>query len=83
MVGLFFWTGKKGKKVVEELGDDPESMKEKQLQAAIQQITKKFGKETVMWLGRDSHRHVDVISTGSLSLDIALGVGGLPKVTLL
>lgn len=58
-------------------------MKEKQLQAAIQQITKKFGKETVMWLGRDSHRHVDVISTGSLSLDIALGVGGLPKVTLL
>ena len=58
-------------------------MKEKQLQAAIQQITKKFGKETVMWLGRDSHRHVDVISTGSLSLDIALGVGGLPKVILL
>ena len=58
-------------------------MKEKQLQAAIQQITKKFGKETVMWLGRDSHRHVDVISTGSLSLDIALGVGGLPKVTFL
>lgn len=59
-------------------------MKEKQLQAAIQQITKKFGKETVMWLGRDSHnRHVDVISTGSLNLDIALGVGGLPKVTLL
>jgi hypothetical protein len=50
------------------------------LQAAIAQVTKQYGKESVMWLGRNQHVHVDVISTGSLTLDIALGVGGLPKV---
>ncbi|KAH8953205.1 hypothetical protein BDL97_08G011600 [Sphagnum fallax] len=49
------------------------------LQAAIAQVTKQYGKESVMWLGRNQHVHVDVISTGSLTLDIALGVGGLPK----
>lgn len=50
------------------------------LEAALAQIENTFGKDTVMWLGRNDHaRNVPVISTGSMSLDLALGVGGLPK----
>lgn len=59
---------------------DQENMKQKLIQAAIDQISKKHGKDTVMWLGRESRDHVEVVPTGSLNLDIALGVGGLPKV---
>jgi len=60
---------------------DQEYMKQKVIQAAIDQISKKHGKETVMWLGREGNSHVEVVSTGSLNLDIALGVGGLPRVS--
>lgn len=60
---------------------DHEYSKQKLIQAAIDQISKKHGKETVMWLGRENRDHVEVVPTGSLNLDIALGVGGLPKVT--
>jgi hypothetical protein len=59
---------------------ESDERKHQLLQAAIAQVTKQYGKESVMWLGRNQHVHVDVISTGSLTLDIALGVGGLPKV---
>ncbi|CAM6026665.1 unnamed protein product [Sphagnum balticum] len=58
---------------------ESDERKHQLLQAAIAQVTKQYGKESVMWLGRNQHVHVDVISTGSLTLDIALGVGGLPK----
>ena len=53
--------------------------KEKALEAALGQIEKQFGKGSVMKLGENSKLTVDVISTGSLDLDIALGVGGLPR----
>ncbi len=54
--------------------------KAKALKAALGQIEKQFGKNTIMHLGDDSVAlDVDVISTGSLGLDIALGIGGLPK----
>ncbi|MDO4427033.1 MAG: recombinase RecA [Moraxella sp.] len=54
--------------------------KEKALKAALAQIEKQFGKNTIMHLGDDSvAQDVDVVSTGSLGLDIALGIGGLPK----
>jgi recombination protein RecA len=53
--------------------------KEKALQAALGQIERQFGKGTVMRMGEREHIQVPVISTGSLGLDIALGVGGLPK----
>ncbi|GAB2225162.1 hypothetical protein Droror1_Dr00005950 [Drosera rotundifolia] len=54
--------------------------KELALQAAIDQITASFGKGSIMWLGRSATpRHVPVVPTGSFSLDIALGIGGLPK----
>jgi recombination protein RecA len=53
--------------------------KEKALELAISQIEKRFGKGAVMKLGENTHTPIDVIPSGSLSLDIALGVGGIPK----
>jgi recombination protein RecA len=56
---------------------DPE--KQKALDAALGQIERQFGKGTVMRMGEKARVMVPAISTGSLSLDIALGIGGLPK----
>ncbi|MBQ6337338.1 MAG: recombinase RecA [Ruminococcus sp.] len=53
--------------------------KNKALETALSQIEKQFGKGAVMRLGQNSHMNVEHISTGSLSLDIALGIGGLPR----
>jgi recombination protein RecA len=53
--------------------------KEKALQAALSQIEKSFGKGSVMKLGQKQALDIDASSTGSLGLDIALGIGGLPK----
>src|SRR6187397_1901062 len=54
--------------------------KAKALQAALQQIEKQFGKGSIMRLGQDEKiEDIQVVSTGSLGLDIALGVGGLPR----
>ena len=53
--------------------------KSKALNAALSQIEKQFGKNTVMRLGENTVQAVEAVSTGSLSLDIALGIGGLPK----
>ena len=53
--------------------------KNKALDAAISQITDNFGKGSVMKLGQQAVMDIDSISTGSLSLDLALGIGGLPK----
>lgn len=53
--------------------------KMKALDTALAQIEKQFGKGAVMRLGENKHMNVEHISTGSLSLDIALGIGGLPR----
>ena len=53
--------------------------KSKALSAALSQIEKQFGKGAVMRLGEKPMEDVDVISTGSLGLDVALGIGGLPR----
>lgn len=53
--------------------------KEKALQAALAQIERQFGKGTVMRMGEQPQQVIPSISTGSLSLDIALGIGGLPR----
>jgi recombination protein RecA len=53
--------------------------KNKALNAAISQIDQNFGKGSVMRLGQQQAMDVESISTGSLSLDLALGIGGLPK----
>ena len=53
--------------------------KQKALKTAMEQIEKKFGKGAVMRLGENTGMNVECIKTGSLTLDIALGVGGIPK----
>lgn len=53
--------------------------KNKALEMALSQIEKQFGKGAIMRLGSDRTMDIDVVSTGSLGLDIALGVGGLPR----
>ncbi len=55
------------------------SEKEKALEMAIGQIEKQFGKGSIMKLGEDSKLNVESVSTGSLDLDIAVGIGGLPR----
>ena len=53
--------------------------KSKALEAALGQIERQFGKGTVMRMGENARQAIPAISTGSLGLDIALGIGGLPK----
>ena len=53
--------------------------KDKALEQVLAVIEKQFGKGAIMKLGSSEHMEIDVTSTGSLSLDIALGVGGFPK----
>ncbi len=55
--------------------------KEKQqaLELTLSRLEKQFGKGTIMRLGASTHMNVDVVPTGSLALDIALGVGGIPR----
>jgi recombination protein RecA len=55
------------------------SAKEKALDAALLQIKKKYGDGALMRLGEASHLAVEAIPTGSISLDLALGVGGVPR----
>ncbi len=57
----------------------PASDRKKALQTAISQIEKNFGKGTVMRLGERPDMNVESIPTGSLALDAALGIGGVPK----
>ncbi len=53
--------------------------REKALDMALGQIEKQFGKGAIMRMGENAHMQVESISTGALSLDIALGIGGLPR----
>ncbi|OJV95669.1 MAG: recombinase RecA [Microbacterium sp. 67-17] len=53
--------------------------REKALDSALAQIDRQFGKGSVMRLGSDERAPVEVIPTGSIALDVALGVGGLPR----
>ena len=65
------------KRIVDAAG--PASDKKKALETAIAQIEKDFGKGSIMRLGENSGIVVEAIPTGSLSLDVALGIGGVPK----
>lgn len=53
--------------------------REKVLKSAMAQLEKKFGEGTVMFMGENRHMDIECISTGSLMLDLALGIGGLPR----
>lgn len=55
------------------------SERKKAIEMAMSQIEKQFGKGAIMKLGETSHMNVEVVPTGALSLDIALGVGGVPR----
>jgi protein RecA len=62
-----------------KLSDKQASDKQKAIETAIANIEKQFGKGAVMKLGQNAAMNVEAISTGSLSLDLALGIGGVPK----
>ncbi len=66
--------------IEKEIADIMDDNKRKALQAALSQIEKQFGKGSIMRLGEhEVSQDIQVVSTGSLGLDIALGVGGLPR----
>ncbi len=66
-------------KSTQEISQKTDSARARALDAALLQIEKQFGKGAVMKLGERANMQVDVIPTGALTLDIALGVGGVPK----
>lgn len=72
---------KKNVKAVKKSEEKPTTKEEKKkaLESAIAKIEKDYGKGTIMRLGDDISVNVDSLSTGSLSLDLALGIGGIPK----
>jgi len=53
--------------------------REKALDAALGQIEKQFGKGSIMRMGENLHMNIESIPTGALALDMALGIGGLPR----
>src|SRR5437868_9050297 len=66
-------------KVVSLGGEQAGMDRQKALEAALAQIDRAFGKGSAMRLGSREKMEIDTVSTGSLGLDIALGVGGLPR----
>jgi len=66
--------GTNGRQNLERIGD-----REKSLETALLQIERQFGKGSVMRLGDETRVPVEVIPTGSIALDVALGLGGLPR----
>ncbi len=72
---------KKNVKTAKKPDEKPTTKEEKKkaLESAIAKIEKDYGKGTIMRLGDDISVNVDSLSTGSLSLDLALGIGGIPK----
>jgi recombination protein RecA len=60
-------------------GSDRSADREKALESALIQIERQFGKGSVMRLGDEARAPVEVIPTGSIALDVALGIGGLPR----
>ena len=68
--------------MVEKVKEDVEKIKQarqKALEMAIAQIEKEFGKGAIMRLGQDVKIDIPAISTGALSLDLAIGIGGIPR----
>ena len=67
------------KTIKEEANLTPQQQKMKALQAAMEKIEKSFGKGAIMKMGDENIEHIDVIPSGSIGLNAALGVGGYPK----
>ena len=66
-------------KEVKEVSKEPKDERAKALLLTLEKLDKQYGKGTVMKLGDNSIVQSEVISSGSLGLDLALGIGGLPK----
>ena len=64
---------------IEDIENQKDSAKEKALQEAFKTIEKAYGKGSIMKLGDANYEKIEVIPSGSIALDIALGVGGYPK----
>ena len=62
-----------------KITENERNEKKKALEVALGQIEKQFGKGAVMKLGENAHLNIESIPTGALSLDIALGIGGVPR----
>lgn len=58
---------------------NPEELRKAALSTALTTIERKFGKGSIMRMDSDAAQHIPVIPTGSISLDLALGIGGIPK----
>ncbi|MBQ4354505.1 MAG: recombinase RecA [Clostridia bacterium] len=67
------------KKATTDLTDKTPEERKKALETAISQIEKSFGKGTIIKMGENPKMNVSAVSTGSISLDMALGIGGIPK----
>ena len=72
-------TAKHNKKIEMIPRDSDKEAKQKALKTAIAQLEKDFGQGTIMKLGQNSHMEVQAVSTGSIALDMALGIGGVPR----
>ena len=59
--------------------EDMQNQKKKALETALKQLEHDFGEGAVMKLGENKHMNVQAVSTGSISLDRALGIGGIPR----
>ena len=59
--------------------DSDKEAKKKALNTAIAQLEKDFGQGTIMKLGENTRMTVQAVSTGSIALDVALGIGGVPR----
>jgi len=59
--------------------DGNKTQRQEALGVAMQQIEKQFGRGAVMKLGEQKHLEIESISTGAIALDLALGIGGLPR----
>ena len=85
MFGVCIWAVQMGYSGVKKVGQaqlkvvDTSMDKNKALEAALSQIERAFGKGSIMKLGANQALEIESISTGSLGLDIALGIGGLPR----
>jgi len=67
------------KKVEKVVAVDDKAAKKKALESAISQLERSYGKGTVIKMGESANMNVSSVSTGSIGLDMALGIGGLPK----
>ncbi|MBQ8005953.1 MAG: recombinase RecA [Clostridia bacterium] len=70
---------KNAKKTFEKIDVNDKDARQKALSTALAQLKKNYGEGTIMKLGENTNMEVQAVSTGSLSLDMALGIGGVPR----